>query len=170
MTFFFLPLEDLESCIVRLKAKSTWCSRGPQGCFPRTPHQICSLGFYLSHIMHTALPSASPGLSEVPHGWWTCWRSLQSSSLLAEWRGLISFGEKWGVCSCPPVFLWPLSLQGGGSKGAFSLPTCLLCKLDIWSEGGWHEHTADFPGSLGFALQVYPDRCIPSSFRATFQP
>lgn len=55
-------------------------------------------------------------------------------------------------------------------NGAFSLPTHLLCKLDIRSEGGLCGHMPDFPGSLGFALHIYPDRCMPSSFSAAFQP
>lgn len=110
---FFLPLEDLESCIVQLKAKSTWCSRGPQGRFPRAPHQICSLDLCLSHTLRAPLSAASPGLGAVSRGWRTSQRPLQSSLLLAERRDLVSFGEK-----CPLVlpYLYDLSAYSAADQ------------------------------------------------------
>lgn len=68
--FFFLLLVNLKSCLVHLNAKRTWCSRGPQGCFLRTPHHVCSFPFCLGHVL--LLPPASPGFHEVPRGWRTC--------------------------------------------------------------------------------------------------
>lgn len=76
---------NLKSCVVQLNAKRTWCSRGPQGCSPRAPHQVCSLAFRLGHVL-LFLP-VSPGFNEAPRGWRTCQRHPQCSSPLEKIEG-----------------------------------------------------------------------------------
>lgn len=85
-------------------------------------------------------------------------------------RALTSFGEKWGVCSYPPVSMWPLSLPFGGLKGTFSFPTNLLCSLDSWSKEERCGLIPNFLGWLEFAFCVCPDRCSSSSFSANVSP
>lgn len=125
-----------------------------------TPSLLLSL--LPQHVL--LLPPASPGFNEVPRGWRTCRRHLQSSSLQGlhflqrKVRGLLLPSRVY-VTSQPT--LWWI-------KRNIFFPCPSSLHLGFRIRGGEVWAYSKFPWMVEIALLVYPGRCSPSSFSATF--